>query len=610
MDRCPPKVICQRADDSPHREGFACFQHAQDKQSRLLCFDHPTKILSTDKRDDVIPVLEEVQKAVQDGWYAAGGISYEAASAFDPAYPHRPCEERSSQPLIWFGLYPAFISRRIPRRTVADYKVGRWKTSVPKEIYFHALRQIREYIRNGDCYQANYTFPLSSTFFGNAWPYFLRLIEAHRSRYGALVHMGSSLHCSASPELFFERRGSQVICKPMKGTCERGLTAQLDRENAAWLEHSQKNRAENVMILDMIRNDLGKIAEPGSVQVTNIFEVEPYPTVHQMTSTVRASTSSTFVDLFKALFPCASITGAPKKRCMEILQNLEPFQRNMYTGCLGFMTPTGYSRFSVAIRTVSIDVHRNRAVFGTGSGIVWDSEPEQEYRECMSKVQFLDSIIPQFQLLETLRGSGKKGFWLLDLHLQRLEKTAEYFSMPWNGTKTRNILDQGLDPADPPSAFRLLLDRHGNIELTKKPLPPPSVWILGLGQKNVMSTNPFLYHKTTYRKPYQEHLDAQPQYDDVLLYNEHMELTESCRANLVLTLEGKKFTPPVRCGLLNGTLRQELLSKGEIEEKVLYLSDLHRAEHIELINSVRGWIKVTFSPQQNPVDTQSGIHPK
>jgi para-aminobenzoate synthetase/4-amino-4-deoxychorismate lyase len=552
-------------------------------------------------------VLEAVQAAVKNGWYAAGGIAYEASSAFDPALAGREETKPPETPLIWFGLYRGFQSLRIPAHPESDYQVGRWQSGITKEEYLTSVDHIRGLIASGDCYQANYTFPMSTTFSGNAWPYFLRLIEAHRCRYGALLHMGQTLHCSASPELFFERRGEQVLCRPMKGTCERGLTAPLDREKAAWLEHSQKNRAENVMILDMIRNDLGRVAEFGSVQVPSFFEVEPYPTVHQMTSTAKARTGCSQVDLFKALFPCASITGAPKKRCMEILKNLEPHPRGYYTGCLGFMTPSGYSRFSVAIRTVSMDVQGGQATFGTGSGIVWDSEPEKEYRECLSKVRFLNSIIPQFRLLESLYGDGMNGFRLLDLHLQRLEEAAEYFSMSWNEVNVRTALNHALETDDPPSKFRLLLDRQGSLEVTKEALTPASVWTLALARKQTSSTNPFLYHKTTYRKPYQEHIDAQPAKDDILLYNERMELTESCRANLVLTLEGKKFTPPVRCGLLNGTLRQELLAKGEVEEKVLYLADLQRAEKIQLINSVRGWIEVSMETSPSLEDTKCNI---
>ena len=604
MTQSTDKLYCHQSKHPPFTEGFSCFQHTLGQQRRLLWFNEPTQILSTHNPDEVVAILDTVDQAVQAGSYAAGGISYEAASAFDRAFPTRNPSDQGTPPLAWFAIYSRMHMLRLPVLPNCDYDISKWSASISKEDYLAQVEQVLAYIAAGDCYQVNLTFPMTATFSGNAWPYFLRLIEAHRSRYGSLLHMGNTIHCSASPELFFERKGDHVMCRPMKGTCERGLTTEEDRAKAAWLEHSQKNRAENVMIVDMIRNDLGRVAKPGSIHVSRLFDVEPYPTVHQMTSTVEAQTDCTLSELFKALFPCASITGAPRKRCMEIIRELESTPRGMYTGCMGFMTPTGFSRFNVAIRTVSLNADSGQAVFGTGSGIVWDSDPEQEYKECHSKVRFLNSIIPDFQLLETLYGDGKTGYRLLEEHLQRMENSATYFSMPWKEKRIRAALTDALGANDNPTKFRLLLNRQGVVTVEKTVLADQErPWTVALAKKHISSTSPALYHKTTFRKLYDDHLKVQPDCDDVLLYNERMELTESCFANLALTLDRVRYTPPVRCGLLNGTFRQSLLDQDILTERVLYLDDLRKAEHIQLINSVRGWIDIEM--KSSCVETKS-----
>jgi para-aminobenzoate synthetase / 4-amino-4-deoxychorismate lyase len=400
--------------------------------------------------------------------------------------------------------------------------------------------------------------------------------------------------CSASPELFFSLRDRQILSKPMKGTAVRGRTLDEDEANARGLYESEKNRAENVMIVDMIRNDLGRIAQPGSVVVTKLFDVEKYATVWQMTSTVEAVTTASLPDILKALFPCASITGAPKVKTMEIISALETTPRNVYTGAIGFFSPERYARFSVAIRTTLLDTVSNRAQYGVGGGIVWDSTAGEEYEECLNKAKIVLDPPPSlpFRLLETLLWEQDRGYFLLSRHCERLRASARYFDYPYDDERIqKNLADVSAMLAGGDFRVRLLLARDGTVECQAAPLDPPveCPLLLRLALKPVKSQNPFLYHKTTQRQVYEEAKAPFPDADDVLLYNEAGEVTESSIANVVFLRNGKHVTPPVRCGLLNGVYRQELLDRGEIFEEVIDVQTVRQAERFYLINSVRKW---------------------
>jgi para-aminobenzoate synthetase/4-amino-4-deoxychorismate lyase len=423
------------------------------------------------------------------------------------------------------------------------------------------------------------------------------------------VDTGRFAIASASPELFFERAGPQLTMRPMKGTAPRGRWSKEDAERAEWLGRSEKNRAENVMIVDMVRNDLGRVAEIGSVRVRKLWQTERYPTVWQLTSTVQAASDAPLTEVLRATFPCASVTGAPKRRTMQIIAELEPEPRGVYTGCIGFIAPQRRAQFNVAIRTMVLDRHTQCAEYGVGGGIVWDSKPDDEYREAHHKARVLTERVPEFSLLESLRWEPARGYWLLDYHLRRLRASADYFDYAFDAARVRAGLEHGTRelPAVP-HKVRLLLRRDGGVIVTSAPLQIQREPVrLVMARTPVNSNDRFLFHKTTARAQYDvawsergRSFDALgSDADDVLLWNERGELTETCNANLVVRLGDDLFTPPVECGLLGGTYRAYLLEQGEIRERVIHKDELEHARALFRINSVRGWQSAELlGPQQ------------
>jgi para-aminobenzoate synthetase/4-amino-4-deoxychorismate lyase len=400
----------------------------------------------------------------------------------------------------------------------------------------------------------------------------------------------------------------------MKGTAPRGRTLAEDARRIALLAASAKDRAENVMIVDMMRNDLGRIALPGSVRVESLFDIETFPTVHQMTSTVTAKTQAPLAEIFTALFPCASITGAPKIRTTKIIRRLETGPRGVYTGTIGWLGPGRQARFNVAIRTLSLDLDSAvprpftaptpaRATYGTGGGIVWDSQAEQEYEECRTKALVLNSTGRDFELLETLLWRPDSGFFLLERLLERLGASAIYFSFALDRKSIRQRL-QRLASNFPllPHRVRLLLSEQGVASLQAAPMPNRSQrrWRVALDDRPVHSSNVLLFHKTTQRQIYERAMERHPDFDEVLLWNEKKELTESTRANLAIEIVGHWYTPPIDCGLLGGTYRAELLARGRLKERVLPISALRQASRIRLFNSLRGWLGAEIEKPQRP----------
>lgn len=384
----------------------------------------------------------------------------------------------------------------------------------------------------------------------------------------------------------------------MKGTAARGLTLVADHAIAKELHFSEKNRAENVMIVDMIRNDIGRIANINTVKVPSLFNVEKYPTVWQMTSTVTAKTTASISEIMGALFPCASITGAPKARTMEIIQELENTPRRIYTGCIGFISPQRQAQFNVAIRTVLIDKENKQAEYGVGGGIVWDSVSSDEYQECQIKAQVLTLNQPDFSLLETILWQPQNGYFLLNYHLQRLQDSANYFGFKVNISNVKTQLDKLTQSfANQDYKLRLLLDSQGEIIYQTIPLLAVNnqeFVKLGMCCTPIDSTNIFLYHKTTNRQVYEIAKAPFPDCDDVLLWNDRGEITETCIGNIVVDLNGELLTPPVKCGLLAGTFRANLLEKCKIREKIITVEMLKYSHHIYIINSVQKWQKAVL----------------
>lgn len=563
--------------------------------NRWLQFDSPLEIVEAYHAGDVLKSLRRVEEAVSErGLYAAGMIAYEAAPAFDSALAVLP---DGAFPLLWFGLYDHPREMEIPKYSGSTVPpVMHWRSSVSPDEYSRAFEKIKNYIQQGDTYQVNYTLRLLESFPADPWTFFVRLLAAQGPAYGAFIDTGKWIVCSASPELFFRLDGTSIESRPMKGTAARGLTLAQDREQADALKASRKNRAENLMIVDMVRNDMGRIAERGSVHVSSLFDIEKYPTLLQMTSTVRAETGASFTEIFSAMFPPASITGAPKNRTMQIIAELETTPRRVYTGSIGFIAPGRHAQFNVAIRSLLINKESGQAEYGVGGGIVWDSDCEMEQMECRTKSLILNVSSEPFSLLETMLWTPDTGYYLLERHLKRLERSAEYFDYPIDVHEIRrHLLNLSESLSHAGHRVRLLVSDDGHIssqahlvDLRGTSSPKKVV----LARSPVDKSNPFLYHKTTNRRIYEDALSACPGYDDVILYNEEGEVTESTIANLVVDIKGSLYTPPVSSGLLPGTYREWMVEMKMVEERPITIEEVLTSSDVYLVNSVRGMYSV------------------
>ena len=561
------------------------------EKGEWLHFSEPHRIIAAEKLEDVKPALLEIEQLIKiNHWYAAGFLSYEAASAFEPALQTKP---EIGFPYLWFGLYSEPRPIVLPRPAGAKETLS-WEPSVDRETYNAAITQIKDHIGQGRTYQVNYTMRLQTDFTGNVWDFFLQLAQ-NQNNHAAYLDTGRYIICSASPELFLQLDGDTITCRPMKGTVKRGRTTSEDKGQSEWLRNSAKNRAENVMIVDMVRNDLGRIAEIGSVCVPELFGTERYPTLWQMTSTVTARTNATLTEIFSALFPCASITGAPKVSTMRIIKELEATPRRVYTGSIGHISPQRKAKFNVAIRTALIDRETGQAEYGVGGGIVWDSTSRDEYAEALLKARVLTEQPPHFSLLETMLWTPETGFYLLDQHLARMLDSADYFDFPTSKEKIAEYLEHLSSAFHSPHRVRLLLDPTGAFQseaATYQPGAPDQPLNICIAKEPVDSGNVFLFHKTTQRDVYEFALSDFPGTDDVLLYNELGELTEFTSGNLVVELEGKLCTPPISCGVLPGTFRAHLLVTGQVVERAILVEQLKDCTKVFRVNSVRRWQRV------------------
>jgi len=566
------------------------------ESGRWLRFGNLVEEVEVHSLDKVLPTIDYLDKRVEgEGLYAAGFISYEAAAAFDDALQTM---DLADFPLLRFGLFASFeaIELPAPEKTLEPLN---WRAQAGSGEFTAKVDEIHAAIARGETYQVNLTFPLTAEFSGDPWQFFLQLARGQRAGGAGFLQSTRWAICSVSPELFFTRHGNQLTMRPMKGTMPRGRTAEEDCLQAITLEKSVKNRAENIMILDMVRNDLGRLALPGKVRTEAICTLEKYPTVWQMTSTATAHSEASLVEIFRALFPCASITGAPKAKTMEIIAAIESAPRRIYTGAFGWLKPGRQARFNVAIRTALIDRQHNRASYGVGAGITWDSIGVDEYRECLDKAAVLSHPHRDFALIETLRWTPGKGYFILPEHLARLQASAEYFDYPCSSERVNSYL-QKLAESFPltPQRVRLLLDSNGRIEGTFLPIgtAPPVSLNLRFARHAVDSRNILLFHKTTRREIYERSLAERDDADEVVLWNERGEVTECCTANLIIDKNGTLVTPPVTCGLLPGTYRGFLLRRGLIKEEIVSREDLQQSARIYLVNAVRKWRRAELLP--------------
>ena len=556
---------------------------------RWLCFDHPVDVLATRQPSQVLATLEETERRVEhERLFAAGFLTYEAAQGFDPSFrTHR----AGTLPLICFGLFrQARRLEALPK--TAPQPVPAWRMTESRGDYSRKIQLIQNQIREGHTYQINYTTRQVAS--GITDPFSLFAGISAEAPYAAYVNGGDYAILCASPELFFRLDHGFVRCQPMKGTTRRGMTLAQDDELGNWLHRSEKNRAENVMITDMVRNDLGRIAKQGSVSVSELFAVTRYPTVWQMTSTVEARTGAPVSAVLRALFPSASVTGAPKVSSMRLIESLERCPREVYTGTIGYLTPDRRAQFNVAIRTAVVDKRTGSAFYGVGSGIVADSEPGDEYAECLTKSKILKNpeVPLDFALLETLLWTPDKGIFLLDYHLNRMADSARYFGFGFDRGAAAHALDSLARTFGARRyRIRLLQYRNGPPTLEHEIIEEPSSSaypVIVLAPQPIDPDNPFLYHKTTRRGVYERAFRSVTGCDDVLLWNSNGFVTETSIANVVATIDGQRVTPPVTCGLLGGTYRQWLLDRGEIRERKIHIDDLSRVDEFTLINSVRG----------------------
>jgi para-aminobenzoate synthetase / 4-amino-4-deoxychorismate lyase len=564
-----------------HRRGFALGPIARVIVARTL--------------DEVTGALKETEAEVKTGNWVGGWVSYGAGPAFDPALEVRPQSGTAFEdlPLVWMAV----SSRRTapPPPTSAPHSVHAWTPMTSVDHHQQAIVEIRRRIAAGDTYQVNHTFMMRSPFEGDVASFYDRLIQSQSCGYGALIESGDWAVVSASPELFFEWRHGTVTCRPMKGTAPRGVDLPRDAEMRSWLEKSEKNRAENVMIVDMVRNDLGRVAAVGSVAVPALFTAEKYDTVWQLTSTVtaRPRPEVTLADVFSALFPSASITGAPKVSTMRIISRLETHPRGIYCGAVGFGGPGPEGpewAFNVGIRTVVIDCRTATAYYGTGGGITYDSQPDEEYAEALLKAEVLTRRGDRLRLLETTRWDPRRGARHLDRHFERAAASAAYFDIPFDPAEVRAALARAVKERETPALLRILVDREGRVSAEVDELPESSGPVeLVVDDRPVDRDDPFLYHKTTIRGVYDETRSRHPEADDVVLWNDAGEITETTIGNLAVRLDGAWVTPPVRRGLLAGTERASRLATGELAEMVVTLDQLEQATGLARLNSVRGW---------------------
>ena len=570
-----------------------------DRRRSAAFTDQVGEIVATDPAH-VRTALDQVEAAARRGLWAVGYVAYEAAPAFDSNLEVLPRGEfHSGLPLVWFGLFARRLLNPEPRVERGEYQLSGWEWIDDRDHFVGDVATIRDHIVAGDTYQVNYTTRLRARFSGDPVSLYEDLSAAQSGGYGTYLDTGRFQVVSASPELFFDRyptgRGTdRLITRPMKGTVARGRWEAEDVSQRQWLAGSLKNRAENLIVVDLLRNDLGRIADFGTVRADDLFTIERYDTVWQMTSTISAEVGSDVPlrDVFGGLFPCGSITGAPKVRTMEIIADLESEPRGVYTGAIGFVSPPDApgprASFSVGIRTVVIDGASGEAEYGVGGGITFDSDPGGEYEEAALKAQVLSYGRSDFELLETMRWNPFSGWYWLDQHLDRLERSAGYFGIPIDRQGLRERLDRAVG-GENDLRVRLTVDRLGRIKATVDLMisdDPRSVAV-AIDHEPVDIASPFLFHKTTRRDVYEERRMRHPHADDVLLTNEAGELTESTIANLAVKLDGHWVTPPISSGCLPGVYRQALLDEGRLIERPILLPELERCEGIALINSVR-----------------------
>ena len=563
----------------------------------------PVGVLEATRAGEVVATIEAADAAAGRGLWVAGFVSYEAAPGVNPAlvvHARDVDDPFAALPLAWFAMFERTEETTLPLPRddgVPAAPEGTWVPTTTRERYESSVDRIRELIAAGETYQVNHTMRLRSRVEGDPRGLYRDLCYAQRGAFSAYLDLGRYRVLSTSPELFFELRDGAIVTRPMKGTAARGRWPDEDRAAAQQLLASAKDRAENAMIVDLLRNDLGRISRAGSVTWADVFQAERYETVWQLTTTVSAELEAQ-VDLagvFRGLFPSGSVTGAPKVRTMEIIEELEDSPRGIYCGAIGYLAPHGSgspnARFNVAIRTVTLDTATRTAEYGVGGGITWDSDAGAEYEEAVAKTRVLTARRPGFELLETMRHDPAAGVRHLDRHLRRLSGSADYFGFRYDETDAREAVEKAVASAPPaPCRVRLELGKDGTVRVACTPLATePDVVRVALDDVSQDPGDVFLFHKTSRRQRYDDARRRHPDADDVVMINDRGEVTESTIANVAVRLNGRWLTPPVEAGLLPGIGRAVALEDGSLTDAPVTIENLRSSEEIALISDARGW---------------------
>ena len=556
-------------------------------------YTNPREIITAYTQDEVGPALTRMRKCQKDGLYLAGYFAYELGYALEPVLG-KLMPTDTSKPLLQFGVFDGFERVDLPfvgTAHIDDVNVGLSETQYQK-----SFTKIMDYIRAGDVYQINLSFPVAGKYYGGIGALYHKLKSRQPVRYGGVIDLGGEAHITLSPELFFETKGSKIHMRPMKGTIKRGATQGEDKALADSLQQDEKNRAENLMIVDLLRNDLSRLSVAGSVKVTDLFSVETFPTLHTLTSGIEAKLKpdTDLRSVLRALFPCGSITGAPKIRAQEIIAELENRRRGAYCGALGLIDPDGNMRFNVGIRTLTLK-DDGSFTYPVGSGVVADSIGADEYAECLLKAKFLQG---DFGLIETIGYEHVVGFMHFDLHMERLENSAQILGFVFDREAIHRALIGYCERLKGAHKMRLELARNGHAEITSQALKlklHSKTWRVAISKNPIDSQNPLLVHKTTERSFIEAELARLKQStgcDEVLFFNENGELCEGSFTNVFIVKERQMTTPPITCGLLPGTLRRVLIANGDVSEQIITHKDLIEADEVYIGNSVRGLMRV------------------
>ena len=579
-------------------------------ESKNLFFSNPQHEIIARTESELAPALEEIEQYKKQGLYLCGYLSYEAGYYFiDKTI--QPRHKKIQQPLLYFI---AFKDLQRPSHDDIEACFNRaelfpasqlclhdLQLNVSKPDYLKNISKIKEYISAGDTYQINYTLKYKFKLQGTAASLYKALRKKQPVEFGALLNFPESKIVSLSPELFIKKGGDTLTSKPMKGTAKRGKDKQEDDAIVKFLKSDSKTLSENVMIVDLIRNDFGRVCKTGSVHVKNLFQVQTFKSLHQMISTVKGTLKKnlSFSDLLHALFPCGSITGAPKIRTMEIINELETEPRGIYTGAIGYLKPDGDFYFNVPIRTIAI-TENNECEMGIGSGIIYESDVEDEYQECLLKADFLTSLNQDFYLIESFRlDADKNEFINLEQHLQRLTKSADSFGFKVNQemieeelSKIKKSLSLGIHK------IRLTAFQNGEVKITHSAVEKDNGMPkkIAISDTKIDSTSIFQHHKTSRREHYNQAYNkaAEEGFYDVLFFNENDQLVEASRHNIFIKKNNQYHTPPLLQGALGGIQRQAFMREYDVKETSLTRIDLENADEILLTNSVRGAVTVTI----------------